>query len=71
MSQAQIAGGSVTQHNELPPKGHRLREFELTGALGRASAAAGDNLPSVADVLNWLEFVNAQCPECEPPEWPV
>ncbi len=177
MSQAQIAGGSVTQHNELPSKGHRLHEFELTGALGgvirlsdfrgranvvliasddqpatarltadiagryseikseeaevlaivhmsRESAAetkqrgnlpylvladdngrlhrdfgaidskgadlaavyvtdrfgevfaafrtaAGDTLPSADDVLNWLEFVNAQCPECEPPEWPA
>jgi len=28
-------------------------------------------LPSVADLLNWLEFVNSQCPECEPPEWPA
>ncbi len=177
MSQAQIAAGNVTQQNELPSKGHRLHEFELTGALGRlirlsdfrgranlaifaiddrpATAklmadtaarypeiknegaevlaivhtsresvadikrngnlpypvladdngrvhcdlgaidskgtdsaavyvtdrfgevfgvyrtAAGDRLPSVDDVLNWLEFVNAQCPECEPPEWPI
>jgi peroxiredoxin len=31
----------------------------------------GQPLPAVADVLNWLEFVNSQCPECEPPEWPV
>lgn len=177
MSQAQIAGGSVTQRNELPSKGHRLHEFEVTGALGdvihlsdfrgranlvliatdsrpetaklmadmagryseitneeaevlaivhtsRESAAeikqkrnlpypiladdngrlhrelgavdskgldsasvyvtdrfgevfgayrtaAGDPLPDVAEILNWLEFVNAQCPECEPPEWPA
>jgi hypothetical protein len=21
--------------------------------------------------LDWLEFVNSQCPECEPPEWPL
>ncbi|HWR13896.1 MAG TPA: redoxin domain-containing protein [Terriglobales bacterium] len=28
-------------------------------------------LPSLPDILNWLEFVEAQCPECEPPEWPV
>jgi len=28
-------------------------------------------LPPVADLLNWLEFVNSQCPECEPPEWPA
>lgn len=22
-----------------------------------------------ASVLKWLEFINIQCPECEPPEW--
>lgn len=31
----------------------------------------GHNIPGVNDILNWLEFVNAQCPECEPPEWPI
>ncbi len=28
-------------------------------------------LPTVADILKWLEFINAQCPECEAPEWPI
>ncbi len=31
----------------------------------------GQPLPGVADILSWLEFVNSQCPECEPPEWPA
>ena len=31
----------------------------------------GQALPSAVDILNWLEFVNSQCPECEPPEWPI
>lgn len=31
----------------------------------------GQALPTAAEILNWLEFVNNQCPECEPPEWPV
>jgi peroxiredoxin len=31
----------------------------------------GQALPNAAEILNWLEFVNSQCPECEPPEWPV
>ena len=31
----------------------------------------GNKLPTVADLLSWLEFVNSQCPECEPPEWPA
>ena len=26
--------------------------------------------PSVEEILSTLEFVNHQCPECEPPEWP-
>lgn len=24
-----------------------------------------------ASILKWLEFINSQCPECEPPEWPL
>jgi peroxiredoxin len=31
----------------------------------------GQALPTAIDILNWLEFINSQCPECEPPEWPV
>ena len=27
-------------------------------------------LPSTKQVLKVLEFINHQCPECEPPEWP-
>lgn len=26
--------------------------------------------PSIEEILSTLEFVNHQCPECEPPEWP-
>jgi peroxiredoxin len=35
----------------------------------RESAAGG--LPRVSDILEWLEFINRQCPECFPPEWPA
>ena len=31
----------------------------------------GQSLPTAQDIVSWLEFVNSQCPECEPPEWPV
>lgn len=31
----------------------------------------GQNLPTTGEILNWLEFMNHQCPECEPPEWPA
>lgn len=26
--------------------------------------------PTLAEILRTLEFMNHQCPECEPPEWP-
>lgn len=26
--------------------------------------------PSLDEILSTLEFINQQCPECEPPEWP-
>lgn len=32
--------------------------------------AVGQALPNVQEILTWLSFVNSQCPECEPPEWP-
>ncbi len=31
---------------------------------------AGSALPSVKEVMNWLTFINIQCPECGVPEWP-
>jgi peroxiredoxin len=30
----------------------------------------GKHLPSTDEILKVLEFINHQCPECEPPEWP-
>ncbi len=30
----------------------------------------GEPLPKPEEVLKLLEFLNQQCPECEPPEWP-
>jgi peroxiredoxin len=31
----------------------------------------GTPLPSLKEILDWLEFINSQCPECGAPEWPV
>lgn len=31
----------------------------------------GQALPAADDILSWLAFINIQCPECEPPEWPI
>jgi hypothetical protein len=31
----------------------------------------GEMLPTAKDILSWVEFVEMQCPECHPPEWPA
>lgn len=31
----------------------------------------GQPIPGAEEILNWVEFVGSQCPECEPPEWPL
>lgn len=33
--------------------------------------AEGDKLPAIGEIEELLEFISFQCPECEPPEWPV
>lgn len=33
--------------------------------------ALGEIAPSAQEILGWLEFINRQCPECFPPEWPA
>ncbi len=33
-------------------------------------AKQDDPPPGVADLLDWLRFVDQQCPECFPSEWP-
>lgn len=41
------------------------------GEIVTTYAAPGHSMPpSVEEILSTLEFVNHQCPECEPPEWP-
>lgn len=38
-----------------------------------AAAFIGSEIANAtpASILKWLEFINGQCPECEPPEWPL
>lgn len=47
----------------------------VTDRYGEVFAAwrtvAGDASPTAQEILGWLEFINRQCPECFPPEWPV
>ncbi|HXG68084.1 MAG TPA: redoxin domain-containing protein [Blastocatellia bacterium] len=34
------------------------------------TAAEADALPDEGEIRGWLEFIEIQCPECHPPEWP-
>ncbi len=47
----------------------------ITDRFGEVFAAFRESekqaMPSVQEILGWLAFVNSQCPECSPPEWPV
>ena len=38
-----------------------------------AASYVGSETPNATSgsILKWLEFINSQCPECEPPEWPL
>ena len=38
---------------------------------GSYRSAGGQALPKLEEILDWLAFINSQCPECEPPEWPL
>jgi peroxiredoxin len=44
----------------------RFREIYAAYLPGNGSA-----LPGVEDILDWLVFINIQCPECGVPEWPT
>ena len=33
-------------------------------------AGAQHGIPKIDEVLQWLFFINSQCPECGAPEWP-
>jgi peroxiredoxin len=33
------------------------------------NVAQGANLPSMKEILSWIDFINSQCPECGPVEW--
>ncbi|GAB4235618.1 MAG: hypothetical protein Kow00121_63100 [Elainellaceae cyanobacterium] len=34
-----------------------------------ATASEANQLPGEAEIREWLEFVDIQCPECFPPDW--
>jgi peroxiredoxin len=37
----------------------------------KAIATDADALPGEGEIRDWLSFIEIQCPECFPPEWPL
>lgn len=57
----------VDAHGNPPWAVYVTDRFGEVFAIFREGAA----LPDITEVLKWLEFIEAQCPECEAPEWPL
>lgn len=59
--------GAVDSHGEATTSLYITDRYREIYAATRPSQS---NWPAtVDDVLQWLTFVNIQCPECNPPEW--
>lgn len=41
----------------------------ITDRFGEVCAALHE-IPPVSEMLRWLDYINSECPECEPSEWP-
>lgn len=56
-------------------QGHAAAALYITDRFREIFAAyrtrEGHSLPGPGEILNWLQFINSQCPECDPPEWPA
>jgi hypothetical protein len=61
------SSGEVTARQELT-----VPAVVIVDRFGEIWAAweggADHRLPSSKDVIEWLDFLEVQCPECEPPE---
>jgi peroxiredoxin len=65
-------------HHELGATNAQNRDAAaicITDRFGEVFAlfrtAEGADLPDIGEILRNLEFISFQCPECEPPEWPI
>jgi peroxiredoxin len=56
-------------------QGHPATAVYVTDRFGEVfavyRAAEGQAMPSGGEIVEWLSFINSQCPECGVPEWPV
>ena len=60
--------GAVDEDGRLVPVIYVTDRF---GEIVATHLVEGDaSPPSLEEILRSLEFINHQCPECEPPEWP-
>jgi len=58
----------------LPPNSGPISGIFIADRFGELAASyVGSETANAtsASILKWLEFINSQCPECEPPEWPL
>jgi peroxiredoxin len=57
----------------LTPAGNQAPAVYITDRFGEVFAAyrtgEGQPVPSADETLEWLRFINRQCPECFPSEW--
>jgi hypothetical protein len=56
------------------PAGNPVPTIYITDRFGEVFAAfhGADpaSLPDAQEIICWLDFINQQCEECSPPEWP-
>ena len=68
-------GGTVRHKLSFCDSGEPRLTVFITDRWGEVVFACrtgrGDPAPGVADLLDWLRFVDQQCPECFPSEWPA
>lgn len=59
----------------LDPEGAPRLAVYVTDRYAEVFAAwrtlLGEAVPGAQEIVSWLEFINRQCPECFPPEWPA
>ena len=59
----------------LDKQGQPAAALYITDRFGEIFAAHRTReiapLPDLSEIISTLEFVNIQCPECSPPEWPA
>jgi peroxiredoxin len=61
--------GALTLEGKLAPAVYVTDRFGEVFAAYRT--ADGQRVPSTDEMLGWLRFINRQCPECFPSEWPA